>query len=278
MQVLRSLKASSITFGLAAAGFCGAWPVAAQDRSERREGPIWLLEGLQAGQCLRFLMEPGAAGRGLRPGARLVRADQDKGLHPALRTVVDAQPEFAPWTPASLCLYYADAIRLGGRRFGSKDPRRRQMLGFWTVAATEPGGVRRDLVLELFGTRGDLVRAAEMGKVKVREARSAVSKAANSGNDLYDVQIGKTRLVWNGRPAGDSTMVDQPVEERWLTRGASGTVWRVHTVIRPTWSRPLVGVLSVEGKDDLAKALKGSPTRFMGPVYYGGGGELRFFR
>ena len=278
MQAFRSLRRSRAGLGLVAAAFCGTWPLAAQDRAEGRGGPVWTLEGLQAGQCVRFLMEPDEAGKELRPGGRLIRADQDHILHPALRSVVQSQPEFAGWTPASLCLYYAAAIGVGGRRFGSRDPRKRQMIGFWTVAATEQDGSRRDMVLEAFGARGDLVRAAEMGKVRIREARSAVSKAASSGNDLYNVQIGKTRLSWNGRAAGDSTRLDRPSEELWVTRGASGTFWRVRAILRPLWSRPLVGVLSVEGKDDLAKALKASPTRFVGPVYYGGGGELRFSR
>jgi len=236
------------------------------------------LEGLKVGQCVRFLIDPAAAGKQLRPGTRLLRADQDTSLHQALSTVIQSQPEFSAWTPSSLCLYYADAIRVGGRRFSSKDPRRRQMLGMWAIAAIEQGGGRRDIVVVLFATNEEFVHSADMAKIKATEARSRASIVAATGNDLYDVRIGKTRLVWNGRAAGDSTRVDRPIQEPWLTRGASGTLWRVQTTIKPAWSRSLVGVLTVEGKDDLAKALKGSPTRFVGPLYFGGGGELRFSR
>jgi hypothetical protein len=132
------------------------------------------------------------------------------------------------------------------------------------------------LVLELFGTGADLVRAAGLTGVKFREARSAVSKATETGNDLHDIKVGKTRLVWNGHAAGDSTRVEQPIEESWLTRNTTGSVRPGGTTLDAEWSRPLVGALSVEGKDDLAKALKASPTRFVGPVYYGGEGKLRF--
>jgi hypothetical protein len=152
------------------------------------------------------------------------------------------------------------------------------MLGVWLVAATEQGGSRRDLVLELFGAGGELAHSAQQAKVKVREARSSRSRPAQSENDLYDVRVGKTRLIWNGRAAGDSTRVERPLRELWLARGASGTMWRIQTTLQPTWTRPLVGVLTVEGKDDLAKALKASPTRFVGPLYFGGGAELRFAR
>jgi hypothetical protein len=114
--------------------------------------------------------------------------------------------------------------------------------------------------------------------VKLNEVQSSVSRVPGSGNDLYQVKIGKTRLVWNGRPVGDSTRVEQPITESWLAKGTSGTLWKVSTTLRPEWSRPLVGLLSVEGKDDLAKALKASPIRFVGPLYQGGGAELRFSR
>jgi hypothetical protein len=223
-------------------------------------------------------MEPAAAAKQLRPGGRLIRADQDQSLHPSLRSIVDQQAEFASWAPAALCLYYADAIRLGARRLRSKDPRKRQMLGVWLVGATEQGGSRRDLVLELFGASGDLANSAQQAKVKVKEAHSTRSKPAQGENDLYNVRIGKTRLIWNGRATGDSTRVERPLRELWLAKGASGTMWRIQTTLQPTWMRPLVGVLTVEGKDDLAKALKASPTRFVGPLYFGGGAELRFSR
>ena len=153
------------------------------------------------------------------------------------------------------------------------------MIGLWTVAALEQGtGARRDIVLDFFGVGGGLAQAASYGKVKLNEVQSSVSRVPGSGNDLYQVKIGKTRLVWNGRPVGDSTRVEQPVTESWLAKGTSGTLWKVSTTLRPEWSRPLVGLLSVEGKDDLAKALKASPIRFVGPLYQGGGAELRFSR
>jgi len=279
MRLLPGRGASHAAISLAAATFCGAWPLAALQGREGRGGPLWTVEGLRAGQCVRFLMDPAVAGDETPAGFRPVRADGDQGLHPAIRSVVDAQPEFAPWTPASLCLFYADAIHLGAQRFGNKDPRKKQLLGFWNMAAVEQATTaRRDIVLELFGTGGDLVQAAERAKVKFREARSGVSKVAGSGNDLYNVKLGNTRLVWNGRATGDSTAVVHPIEELWLARGASGTTWRIRADMRPAWTRPLVGVLSVEGKDDLAKALKHSPTRFVGPLYTGGGGVLRFSR
>jgi hypothetical protein len=240
---------------------------------------VWTIVGLRTGQCVRFLLDPAAARRALPGGSHLLPASGDETLHPALRSVIDGQPEFAAWIPSSLCLFYADLLDLGGRRFRSKDPRNRRMIGAWTVAASQQeGGGRQDVVMELFGISGGLVQAAAYARVKLSEAQSSVSKIPDTDNDLYEVEIGKTRLSWNGRAVGDSTRVGQPIQESWLTKGISGMVWRVDVTLKPEWSRPLVGVLSVAGDDDLAKALKASPIRFVGPLYQGGGGELRFFR
>ncbi|MEA2723579.1 MAG: hypothetical protein QOH59_1350 [Gemmatimonadales bacterium] len=266
--------------GLAAAVWCGAAaPLVAQERSDRRAGPVWTIEGLSTGQCVRFLVEPGLARRGVYEKVRLLPASQDEGLHSALRSAIEGQPEFASWIPSSLCLFYSDALTVGGRRFGGKGSRKRPMIGMWTVAATEQGsGARRDVLLDFVAVGGGLSQAAANAKVKLGEAQSSVSKVPGTDNELYELRIGDTRLTWNGRAVGDSTRIEQPIQESWLGKGTSGTVWRIDAAFKPEWSRALVGMLKVEGKDDLAKALKASPIRFVGPVYLGGGGQLRFSR
>lgn len=266
--------------GLAlATGSGAAAPLAAQARSDDRGGQVWTLEGLSTGQCVRFLLDPGTGRRGSYDTVRLLPAAKDENLHPALRGVIEGQPDFGAWIPSSLCLYYGNALNLGARRFGGNDPRKRQMIGVWTAAASEHGsGARRDILLDFVAVGSGLTQAAATAKIKLRKAQSSVSKVPNSENELYQVRIGSTRLTWNGRAVGDSTRVEQPIQEAWLGKGTSGTVWRIQSTFKPEWSRPLVGMLSVEGKDDLAKALKASPIRFVGPVYRGGGGELRFSR
>ena len=61
-------------------------------------GPVWTLAGLRTGQCVRFLLDPAVARRALHDVARLVPANRDETLHPALRSVIDGQPEFATWS------------------------------------------------------------------------------------------------------------------------------------------------------------------------------------
>jgi hypothetical protein len=228
---------------------------------------------------VRFLVEPRLATKELRDGFVLLRAVEDPTLHPALRQTIQVEQEFGSWTPSSLCFYHLNAVQLGKRRVAEGDSRKDQMMGIWSLATIEKDTrTRRDLVVDLFASRNNLVRAAEAARIRLSRAQVAVSDVADTIPDIYSVRMGKTLLVWNGRPAGDRARVEQPIQESWSVRGRRVGFWNVGVVLSPAWSRPVVGSLRVEGKGDLARALKSSPIRFVGPFYRGGGGELRFSR
>lgn len=228
---------------------------------------------------MRFLIAPGEAARHAPAGYRPVRADQDQSLHPALRSVIQGQPEFASWSPSSLCFFYLDTVSVGARTMTARKGSKPQMISAWTLATSgQRGGSRRDVAIELAAGSAQTVRAAEALRLRVREAESRISQVAEGTDEMHEAKVGKTRLVWIGRAVGDSTRVDRPIEELWVVKGASGTSWNARLNLVPSWTRPLAGVLSVEGKDALAKALKASPIRFVGPRYIGGSAELLFSR
>jgi hypothetical protein len=228
---------------------------------------------------VRFLVDPKRAAGDLKQGFLLVRADQDETLHSALRQVVQSQPEFAPWVPSSLCFYYTDAVQVGGRRIAERDPRIAQMVGIWSLAAVEQGsGARRDLVLDMYASRERLRTAAAANLVQLHEAEAGFRAATDTSGTEYRQTIGKTQLVWSGRTTGDSSRIERPIVEAWRVPGVRGVTWSAQLSLSPAWARGLAGSLRVEGKGDLAKALKASPIRFVGPFYRGGGGELRFTR
>jgi len=154
------------------------------------------------------------------------------------------------------------------------------VVAVWSLAtsALKSGG-QRDFVVELYGGQGGLSRVAEGSGVSMEEVRTSVADAADTIPDSYSVKVGKTLLVWNGRSVRDSTRMTQPVRESWSLVGLRSLgIWQTELELTPQWSQPLVGSFRVEGKGDLAKALKASPIRFVGPLYRGGGGTLRFRR
>lgn len=268
-----------MALGVAIAACWSGSSLSAQTATELKESRIWGLQGLRAGYCVRFLAEPHAAARELRKGFSLLPAKHDRSLHPAIRQIVNTQPEFTSWIPSSLCFYFMDAVQVGKRRVVERDQQRYQMIGIWTLAAVEQeGGARRDLALDMYASRESLLRAAGAAQIRIQRAHSVVSERPDTVSDIYSVKVGQTLLVWNGRPAGDSTRVDTSIEESWSVVGLRSRTTGARLVLKPAWSWPLVGSLRVEGKSDLAKALKASPIRFVGPLYRGGGGELRFSR
>jgi hypothetical protein len=251
----------------------------AQGTGEQKQTQVWTLQGLGSSYCVRFAIEPHAAARELRNGFRLIPAGRDPTLHSSLKQVIQQQPEFAAWSPSQLCFYFSDAVQVGTRRVAEKNVRNQQMLAVWTIAAQEEkSGARRDLAIEVFSARGPLRRAAEGVGVRLHESNAAVVDSADASNDVYRIKLERTSVIWRGRPTRDSSRVEQPIRETWSLPGLRSGIWSVQFTQQPSWSRPLVGSLMVEGKGDLAKALKASPIRFVGPLYRGGAAELRFSR
>jgi hypothetical protein len=267
-----------LSLGLAVATLAGS-SMQAQTGSESKKPQLFALEGLRAAYCIRFLIPPEEAAKEGERHFVLVPASEDEMLHPALRQVIGGQPEFRSWIPSSFCLYYAQAVQLKDQRITKKNADEAQMVGVWSVAAAEEGRkTRRDLVPELYASQGRLNDLAEPLLVPLDEISSEVSKVPDTSDDEYVIKIGKTRLIWSGRTARDSTPVHAPFEESWWLKGLRQAVWNVHMTMKPAWSHPMVGTLRVEGKGGLAKLLKASPIRFVGPLYSGGSAEMVFSR
>jgi hypothetical protein len=261
---------------VAVATCCVVSLLSGQTAADTKEARTWRLQGLRNGYCVRFLVEPKTAAEELKSGFTLLTAHQDSSLHPALQQVIVSQPEFASWSPSKVCLYYLDAVQVGRRRIVERDPRRYQLIGVWTLATRDSTGARRELVLDMYASRANLLSAAEVAQVRLHEIRSSYYDRPDTTVDVYSVKIGKTQLTWAGRPVGDSTRVDRPLTEEWSVAGLRHGIQTAQFVMAPTWSRLVVGSLRVEGKGDLGKTLRASPIRFVGPLYRGGVGELRF--
>jgi len=269
--------------GLAAALLLAAAPLSAQDDGTRED--VWRLRGLRNGFCVLFLLDPATASKSLPPGFRLVAAGDARDLHPALKTEVEAQPELKTWSPSHLCLYDVDTIQTHDYSLRDKGEKETELLGLWTVNAMDPSGTKRDVALLLLTTNGRLIRSARLAGQTMREVDAKFGKAHEvdldgrpSQDDRFQVKVGKTLVTWDGRQSEDSASASGSVAIAWIASAAAGGKAAGRLTLEPRWAQPMIGALKVAGKDELAKALQGSPVRFVGPLYRGGGGEIHLLR
>jgi hypothetical protein len=256
-------------------------------QQDEAEGKTWQLGGLRKVFCVQLLMDPAAkALKDLPTGYRPVPASEATDLHVSLRGVVEGQPEFAAWSPSRLCFDAVDTVRTDDYTLADRSGRHPQLFATWTVLASGPGGPPGDVALKLFSNSDRLIRSARLAGQEVREARLLVGlvpaedeNGVPSSEERFQVKVGKTLITWDGRPVRDSSAIKEPVRRSWSTTSLrGGGIATGEVVLSPAYERAMAGSLKVDGKDDFAKALKASPTRFAGPVYIGGAGSIAFHR
>jgi hypothetical protein len=235
---------------------------------------------------MELLVDPSQLDVSIPKAARPLRADAIEDLSPAMRAVLSNQPQFASWTPSSVCLYYMETVDVGALRVTEKSPAKLPMIGVWALAAADAdGGARNDVVLKFFTNTGRLERAAQVNGLDLRTVRSSVREIENeevSGappiGTRYEFKLGKTIVIWDGRRVSDSTPATGTVASRWRADSRRRGPMKARLVLTPQWTKPMVGSLRVEGNDEFADAIKASPIRFVAPAAVGGGGELLFGR
>jgi hypothetical protein len=247
---------------------------------------VWRIEGLRTGFCVELLVDPSRLDVKIPRAARPLRADAVDDLSPAMRAVLASQPQFASWTPSSVCLYYMETVDVGPFRVREREPAKLPMIGVWALAAADvDGGARNDAVLKFYTNNGRLGRAAQVNGLDLRTVRSTVREIENEDNPTapatgtrYEFKLGKTVVTWDGRRVSDSTRVTGTVASRWRADSRRRGPVSARLDLTPEWTKPMVGSLRVEGDDAFADAIKASPIRFVAPTVLGGWGQLFFGR
>jgi len=243
----------------------------------------WSMAGLRTGFCIDFLMDSTAATKQVRKvdkGYVVVPAAYYRRLNPALEGLVGRRPEFAQWIPASLCIISANSVTVGGRTVSDDDPDKRQMVGFWGVAARPADELLSDSVMVvpvLFTSNHRIDRNSELDGLRVDTVKEDRGDMPDTpGDRFYHVRIKKADIHWVGHMAGSPVAGEA---RRWtlMLKGTKNSSWLADVWIEPAETQFVVGSLRIEGKDDLAKALKGSPMRMQGPAFWGGDGGFDFY-
>jgi hypothetical protein len=256
---------------------------AAQDGADDAEKARtdWHLTETRKGFCIQLLLDP-AKLRDVPDGVRLLPAEGYAELHPVLRGVVTAQPEYKTWSPSSLCFYYLGRVVGASEKIGGDpNPAKAPVLGIWTVAGVAGTGRPGNIVLDLRSNDGDLRDAAEHAGLEPEKLTSTIGPVPREDGPprpeerRYQIKLGKTLLVWDGKGGEDTTATPAPVSWVWEARGQNRRWITGQLTLKPAASTPMLGSLRVEGNDPVARALQASPIRYVGPSYEGGEGELR---
>lgn len=267
---------------LAGIGLVGALATSASAQGAAAPSFAWGFPGVEFSACVEFLMDPDLAAKQLGPGYQVVPAATFAAISPVLsREASDSL--HAGWVPAKVCVIEAPSMTVGGSSLTpDKKMGGQEVVAFWGIAATRPGssGPLDQWYVAAFWTNDWRMRKqTEAAFVPVTVFKRSMAPVPETTRHHYALQIGKTSLTWEGEIVGrDSTATTAQQQSTLILDGLRGILWTAQVTARPAWTRTLPGVFGVQGNDDLAKALKASPIRMFGPMYWGGETQVGFFR
>jgi len=245
----------------------------------------WTLQNVRAALCVHFLMDSAQADKQLPKEFRTVRATDYPDLSPALKNLVTGEPEFQAWVPAQWCSFYYDQAKIGDQTLGHANPELddTQFLGAWLIGAVpaqESGAPTMPsyFIASLRTQNWRMIRLAETSLIKMDYAEPAIGKVPEGQDDRFRVEMGRTIITWDGHLAGDSAAAAPAAEQVWYSLNSRGARIRANVAFAPEKRQNVAGSLQIAGNDDLAKSLRASPIRMVGPINWGGAGTLSFVR
>jgi len=244
----------------------------------------WSLHGLELGFCIDFLMDSVVATKQIHKTARDylgLPAREFGRLNPALAGLIERRPEYGAWIPSTICFLAADSLMVGGRVNTDRDPAKRQMAGFWGVAARPPTDPSVDSLLvvrALFTNNHRVSRATETKGLEAATVKESLGMVPEREDQRYETRIERADIRWDGHLAGAAP--DSGESRTWTlaVRGRRNDMWTAVVRIWPRHQQTMVGSLLIQGKGDLAAALKGSPIRMQTSAFWSGVGTLEFYR
>lgn len=283
---MRFSRRSARTFILAAVGLYVHPGMALSQAANEAPEPelIWSLAGLRESSCIEFFMDSASAARQINKvsdGYQPLRADRFALLSPVLRGVIGRQPEYSAWIPSTVCIFGSDSVSLDGRVLTDSDASKRQMVGFWGIAALALSGPSAEstyVAPVVFTSNYRVGRTSDLHGIEVRTIKELIEPVEESDKTRYETEVLDAMIRWDGKLVSGDPEKAQPWEGNFVVAGKRSQRFRVRVTVTPALSQVSIGSLLVQGKSDLAKALQGSPIRMYGPVFWGGKGSMSFYR
>ena len=241
---------------------------------------VWSLHGVEFSACVEFLIEPAQAAELLADGFRIVPAASFTPLSAVLRREIAGDSALGAWVASRLCFAESRSITVADRIYSLDNEW--EAVAYWGIAATRSAATPRLdqwYVAKLWGNDWHVEKLTEGAYIPMTGFKRAFGTVPETVNHRYEIKIGKTVLSWTGQVAGrDSTPAAATPPANLILDGLRHIPWSATVASEVQWTRFLSGVFNVQGKDDLAKALKASPIRMFGPMYWGGDTRVEFSR
>lgn len=248
-------------------------PGSAQSLSAPSE---WSLTNAQGGFCIQYLVDPVLAAKLAPKDAVLAPAGRGEGLFPSLTRQVLDEPKFAGWIPATFCIGLYWSVAINDKVVAQMKGNQPIMVLTHTIAASSYKGAAVPAVLIGFFTDNTaLQRAGEAVGQAIDMATRTVTEREGADFPSWLIEVKGIKLRWVGGPTGESRVLPTRSVSFGYT-GLRGNVWNGAFQLTIPEAHTLVGSLGVEGKNDLAKALKGSPDRPVGAMESGGNARISF--
>lgn len=243
---------------------------------ERADSGRWELSDPRGGFCIWYLADPALVGKLTSEGAGLVTAGRREGLPTAVTRIVQDEPRFAEWIPATLCIGFYGSVSVGGEVVARASAERSVMLATSAFAAASPEGAAADWYLaDLFATDGGVRRAAEDAGFSADGFDYRLRPTDSPEDQLLEFRISGVTISWVGHAYGEKS-VGTTHSMSFGYAGRRDTRWKLVVSTQPESLQPVIGGLRVEGKGRLAKALQSSPIRIVTPRSYGGTASFTF--
>lgn len=274
------MRVGTLLASLGLLGVLAAPAMGQQSGSGDPSGLVWTLHGVEFAACVEFLIDPAQAAGLLGAGFSAVPASRFTPLSPVLQREVAGTAALGAWVASRLCFVESRSISVGDRRYSMDDDR--EVVGYWGIAATRSAGAPRLdqwYMARLWANDWHVEKLTEAAYIPMAVFKRALDPVPESANHRYEIKIGKTILSWSGQVVGrDSTAATTSPPAGLVFDGHRHIPWNATVSAEPQWTRFLPGVFNVQGKDELAEALKASPIRMFGPMYWGGDAKVEFSR
>jgi len=246
-------------------------------RPEPRTTVEWDVGAVRSGWCLHFLMHPEASHQGLPRGISAAHASGRTGLHPALVTLVQNEPQYQDWTPAELCTVVAGRLAVGDRVFDQGDGGEPLILIWWAVAALGPEG--QTTAARYFGTNSTgLKQQMKASLLDLERVKATLEPLADSEERQLRLELEGAVLFFDGHITPDTIPTERDHHWHWVAPGPRNLSWEAEASASPEASGGVAGALRIQGKRRLAIILTESPIRIFGPGFTGGSFTLRLRR